>query len=290
MRPLHKSCLWFLLIASLSLAASASDLRVPQTVTAGEKFTINTSGGGKATLYIVGPSQVLRRTIKLGESVTFDSNDLHSAGHYTVVLAGPSDNETAQMDVIPSLSPASISFLAKPARLPVNVQDAISGVVYVFDVFHNLIDQPGEVSFQLSVPGGATQSRNVSTQNGVAWIKMSSAPKAGMASFMARTGSIGAIRIVQQAPGDACNLKFTAHESHTGISLETDPLRDCSGNALPDGTIVSFTESCDGKQATVDVPIKRGIARTDMPAYPGAIISAATGVVMSSELHWGDRK
>ena len=60
-----------------------------------------------------------------------------------------------------------------------------------------------------------------------------------------------------------------------------------SWRALPDGTVVTFTELYNGTQTTVDVPLKRGIAQAEMPAYSGAKISAATGVVLGNEIRWG---
>jgi hypothetical protein len=80
---------------------------------------------------------------------------------------------------------------------------------------------------------------------------------------------------------------MSARPSGQKIELQTDPLRDCSGNAVPDGTIVTFTEAYDGRQTTVDVPLKRGIAQAELPAYNGAKISAATGVVLGNEIRWG---
>jgi hypothetical protein len=80
---------------------------------------------------------------------------------------------------------------------------------------------------------------------------------------------------------------MSARPSGQKIELQTDPLRDCSGNAVPDGTIVTFTEVYDGRQSTVDVPLKHGIAQAELPAYNGAKISAATGVVLGNEIHWG---
>jgi hypothetical protein len=68
--------------------------------------------------------------------------------------------------------------------------------------------------------------------------------------------------------------------------LETDLVRDCRGNPVTDGTIVTFTENFNGSQSVVDVPLKRGVARTDMPAHPGAVISVASGVVMGNEIRW----
>jgi hypothetical protein len=79
---------------------------------------------------------------------------------------------------------------------------------------------------------------------------------------------------------------MTAQPSGQQVRLETAPLRDCSGNAIPDGTIVTFTEAYGDTQTTVDVPIKRGIAQVDMPAHPGAMLSAASGVVLGNQIHW----
>ena len=73
---------------------------------------------------------------------------------------------------------------------------------------------------------------------------------------------------------------MSAQHSGQKIKLQTEPVRDCSGNAVPDGTIVTFTETYHGGVSTVDVPLKRDIAQTEMPAYDGAVISVATGVVL----------
>jgi len=72
--------------------------------------------------------------------------------------------------------------------------------------------------------------------------------------------------------------------------VETEPVRDCSGNALPDGTIVTFTETYNGGESTVDVPLKRGIARADMPAHSGAKVSVATGVFIGNEIRVGKKR
>jgi hypothetical protein len=116
---------------------------------------------------------------------------------------------------------------------------------------------------------------------------MDSAAKEGNAQFVARVGDVSATRIIQEVPGDPCGLRMSARPSGQKIELETDPLRDCSGNAVPDGTVVTFTEVYEGKQTTVDVPLKRGIAQVELPAYNGAKISAATGVVLGNEIRWG---
>jgi hypothetical protein len=278
------SLIW---IASAQLVAQTSGLRLPKTVEAGSAFSIPGTGSGKAVLYVVGPGQVLRREVQLGETVSFASGELHNAGHYLIVLVGGSSTESGAFDVTAAQQPTALSFIAKPSRLPVDLHDGISGVAYVFDRFQNLVLQPTQVSFQLSGVAGAPQMRTELTRNGVAWTKMDSASKEGAAQFEARVGDAGGKRVIQQVPGDPCRLRMNARASGQRMVLETEPVRDCAGNAVPDGTIVTFTETYSGGEATVDVPLKRGIARTEMPVYNGATISVATGVVLGNEIHWG---
>jgi hypothetical protein len=36
----------------------------------------------------------------------------------------------------------------------------------------------------------------------------------------------------------------------------------------------------------VDVPLKQGIAKVEMPAHSGATISVASGVVLGNQIRW----
>ncbi|HUB02555.1 MAG TPA: hypothetical protein VL983_07710 [Terriglobales bacterium] len=263
-------------------------LQAPRTAVAGSKVVLGTSGSGKASLYIVGQGAAIRREIQLGEQVSLSSGDLYNAGRYLVFLVADGITRSAQFDLLPSQKTAAISFLAKPSRLPVNVDDGLSGVVYVFDAFGNLIVAPQQASFELSETNGAKQTRRAITSNGVAWVRMNSAPKAGPAALLASVGGVTEKRIVQQVAGDPCRLKMTARREGRNVILETDPVRDCAGNPVPDGTIVTFTEASGSREATVDVPVKRGVARTTLPNPPNAVISVAAGIVMGNEIRWSD--
>jgi hypothetical protein len=267
--------------------AQTAGFRFPEKVEAGRAFSVPTSGTGAATLYIVGPGSALERELQLGESVAFGSDDLHNAGHYVAILAADSSVQSAPFDVMASREPGKLSFLAKPSRLPVGLSDGISGVAYVFDRFGNLILESQPVSFELSDASGHVQSRTATSQLGVAWVKMNSAAKAGPSHLQATAANIREQRVIQQVPGNPCSIHMTARLSGRRIELETDPVRDCNGNPVPDGTIVTFTEAQDGRQSTIDVPLKRGVARTELPAEPGAVISVATGVILGNEIRWG---
>jgi hypothetical protein len=274
--------------AGLLLAgmAAAQTLEMPRSVPAGSAQSIPSTGSGTADLYIVGPAQVLHQKVQLGGTVTIPSGTLYAAGRYLAILSGNGVRGHWAFDVTPASEPAKISFLARPSRLPVGQANGVSGTVYLFDAYGNLILQPVPVSFEYSAPGDAPQQRTLTTRDGVASVMMNSSARQGNASFVARAGSITSTRIVQQVPGDPCSLHMTAQPVGSQILVKTDPVRDCSGNAVPDGTIVTFTETQGDRQTTVDAPLKQGIAQATLPAERGARISVASGVVLGNEIRW----
>ena len=273
-------------IAFQTMAAQKAGITAPEKIIAGSAFSIQSTGSGNAVLYIVGLRQILRRDVRLGDEMSFPAGTLCSAGHYLLVLDSGATVENRPLEVMPADRPASVSFLAKPSRLPVGLHDGITGAVYVFDTYENLITQPIPVSFELQTGSAAPQARRVTSHDGAAWTAMDSSPKEGKARFVARVDRVSSTRVIEQVPGDPCGLKMTARQNGEKLELETEPVRDCSGNPVSDGTIVTFTESYNGSQSTVDVPLKRGIARVEMPAQSGARISVASGVVMGNEIRW----
>jgi len=269
-----------------ALAAEDSTLQVPSRVTAGEAFSIPTSGSGQATLYIAGQGQVLKREIRLGVPLKIEADELHSAGYYLASLCAPECGQSVGFYVVAG-APASLSFMARPSRLPVGLKDGISGTVYPFDKFHNLVVQPQPLTFRLSTPQGPAITRMVDSHNGVAWVQLDSASKQGAAQFRASTAGISVSRVVEQVASDPCSLHMTASLTKAGVLLQTDPVRDCNGNPVPDGTIVTFTETHDNTVSTVDAPVKRDFARAQLPAYDHATFSVAAGVVLGNEIHFG---
>ncbi len=71
------------------------------------------------------------------------------------------------------------------------------------------------------------------------------------------------------------------------LILETSPIHDCTGNPVPDGTIVTFIETAKDGRSTVDARIKKGIATAELPWTSDATISVAAGVVLGNELRVG---
>ncbi len=273
-------------VAIQSANAQSGSLILPHTVEAGRSFSIQNAENGKSILYIVGPGQVLMLDVQHGKTISIAAGLLYNAGHYLAISIGNTSTESGSFDVIPTTQPSSLSFLAKPSRLPVGIKNGISGAVYIFDAYHNLITTPETVSFTLSNDSESIQERTSISHAGSAWAVLDSTNKEGIDRFEARVDGISSSRVVEQVPGDPCSIKTSAQESGQELLLKTDPVRDCSGNAVPDGTIVTFTEIYGGTQSTIDMPLKRGVAQVEMVAHKGARISVASGVVLGNEIEW----
>jgi hypothetical protein len=264
--------------------ARAAELHVPQNAVAGQPLSIGTSGSG--ALYLIGPGQVIKKEFKSG-SVEIKGEELRSAGRWIAVVRG-NGNQSQVFWVKPG-KPGKLNFLARPSRVPVARPNVISGVTFVFDQYQNLILDPTPVKFNLSV-GGAGSTKTVTSREGVAWINSASAPKAGAAQFVASVDDTSVARVVQQVAADPCERSFRMHVAgHTGQNtiVETDPIRDCSGNPVPDGTIVTFIQTDKTGKSTVDARIKKGTARAELPKSDNATITVAAGVVLGNELHVG---
>ena len=268
--------------------ARAAELRVPQNAVAGQPLSIGTSGGS-GTLYLVGPGQVIKKEFKSGGSVEIKGEELRSAGRWIAAVSGSS--KESQVFWVKPGKPGKLNFLARPSRVPVARPNVISGVTFVFDQYQNLILDPTPVNFNLSV-GGAGSTKTVTSHDGVAWISSASAPKAGAAQFVASVGDTSVNRVVQQVAADPCERSFHMHvagHDANRVIVETDPIRDCSGNPVPDGTIVTFIQTDKSGKSTVDSRIKKGTARAELPASDNATITMAAGVVLGNELHVGGK-
>lgn len=270
--------------ACLCLGASASDLQVPATVTAGSSLSIPTSGSGSATLYVVGPGTAIKRKLERGQPIQLGPDDLQNAGRYVVSLGG----ESATFFV--TAGPVySIAFLARPARVPADTPNVISGTAFVFDKYRNLVLGPQAVKFELSA-NGQSLTRSQTTKDGVAYTKLDSSKKEGVAQFVASSGPASVRRVVQEVASDPCSIRMSAAPNRQGILLRTDPIRDCAGNLVPDGTIVTFSSTDSEGKNTIDARIRQGVAEAELPASNNATISVASGVVVGNEILWrGER-
>lgn len=299
----------FVAALMLVLPLAAQDLSVPAELKAGSDLKLKSPLNGDATLYITGPGTAIKRDLKASEEVTIPGEHLRAAGNYLVILKQGSFTAAKPLFIQPS-DVANISFLARPSRVPVSAPDAIRGTAFVFDQYNNLVLAPTPVKFELSVKDGGALTQTATSRDGIAWIKTASGRTQGAAQFVASAGNASVRRVVQLTAADPCNLRMSARpidsvspdarilkvkgrsEEATSagqrlVLVETDPIRDCSGNPVPDGTIVTFIQSGSRGRSTVDARVKRGIARATLPSVPGSTLSVASGVVLGNEIRWG---
>jgi len=271
----------------LATGAWAADLRLPEKAVAGQNTTITTTGSGDATLYVVGPGTAIKRDIKLGGDVEIKGEQLRKSGFYEVVVKSGEGESTKQLYVAPA-APEKINFLARPSRVPVGEPKVIAGTAFVFDQYENLVLTPTPVTFNLAVPGAPAKTERMMTKDGVAYLQTGSGTKAGPGQFVVSIGDNSVRRVVEETASEPCNLRFRVHREKEGLIAETDPVRDCSGNPVPDGTIVTFISNEPGQgRSTVDARVKKGVARAVLPAVPGSTISVASGVTLGNEVRWG---
>ena len=267
-------------VLAFAVLAYAADLQVPATVTAGNGLSIPTSGSGSETMYVFGPGTAIKRKVELGREVQLTADELHDAGQYTVVIGD------ASATFFVTAGPVnSIAFLARPSRVPADTPNVISGTAFIFDKYQNLLLQPQPVKFELTV-NGQTTSRSEMSKNGVAYTKLDSSKKEGPAQFVASSGNASIRRVVQLVASNPCSIRMSAQPDKNGILVRTDPIHDCAGNLVPDGTIVTFTATDPQGKSTVDARIKQGIAQAELPPSSSALISVASGVVVGNEIQW----
>lgn len=266
-------------------ASAAQEIRVPENVVAGDDASISTTGSGKATFYLFGPGVSRKSDVNLGDNIQLPGAELSTAGEYFALLCA-SDCHSSSFFVT-AAKPSILTFLVHPSRVPVAAGDAVSGVAIPFDKYRNLELAPQTVNFELSTGKASVLSRSVSTIDGIAWFRTASGKSAGALQVVASLKDLSTRRAVQQVASDPCNLRITGQRNTQGILVQTEPVHDCAGNPVPDGTIVTFTASADGQKSTVDAPIKQDVARAEIAAPGPATISAASGVVMGNELRIG---
>jgi hypothetical protein len=286
MRLLFHACLGIAATVGLTSGmCPAQDLRAPSAATAGENATVSTTGSGKATFYLAGPGVSNKSEVSLGNEIPLRGQDLRDAGQYFAILCSDSCH-SASFYVTPA-KPASLAFLVHPSRVPVAANDAVSGVALAFDQFGNLVLDPGTIGFQLTAGKASLLSRAVTAHDGIAWFRITSGKSAGPMQVVASIGDLSARRNVQEVASDPCNLRITGQRTKDGLVVQTEPVHDCAGNPVPDGTIVSFTATDASGKSTVDAPIKRGIARAEIAASGLVVVSVASGVAMGNELRIG---
>lgn len=269
--------------------AQDTGLRPPTAAIVGNAAHLGADGSGSGTLYLIGPSISVKREIQLGQEIALSAKDLQTAGRYIAIVCTSTCSSTGFF-VAPA-KPVNLTFLVHPSRAPVAQNGAISGVALAFDEFHDLALTPVSVQFQLNAKGAEPMLRTAETHDGIAWFRANSGKTAGPLQVAASlSNDITTRRVVQEVASEPCNLRIKGERTSKGIVVETEPVRDCSGNPVPDGTVVTFTAKNGSETSSVDAPVKQDVARATILAKGPVVISAASGVAMGNDLRLGGRE
>ena len=291
--PMHtlKRCSFGFFFAVLATLSSAQEpaVSVPASVPAGSSFAISVAGHGKGTLYLLGPSDIVKREIEFGRDNSISGDDVSSSGIYQIVLCAGANCTTKNLEVKPAAA-KRLGFLLHPSRVPVSSHNAVNATAVAFDQYNNIVLAPAEVTFHVSGVGERPTEKTLSTVLGIAWFQMDSRASQGTLEVTAKLDDTTEPRVIQQVASEACGLRMTAVPAGATVTLQTDPIRDCKGNPLPDGTIVSFTKIDSAGKSTVDTPIKKDRAIAQFSVSGPARISVACGVVLGNEISWGGRQ
>ncbi len=287
MRILGRSIvLLFSAFVAQSHAESPPRLHPPANVVAGEAIALPNTGTGSETFYLIGPGHVAKRDIQSAENIRISSADIATAGTYQAIICNGEDCASTNFYVAPDRG-KDLVFLVHPSRVAVGERNAISAVTVVMDRYQNLIVQPEGVTFRATAKENVVSSPPQMTRDGIAWTRLNSGLKDGTVEISASLGQLSERRVVQQVAAEPCHLHVSAEQKGDHVVLQTEPVRDCRGNPVPDGTIVTFTKLDKLGRSTVDAPIKKGVARTEMAFGGPATIAVACGVVVGNDIQMG---
>jgi hypothetical protein len=147
-----------------------------------------------------------------------------------------------------------------------------------------MVMAPASVQFHWVAKGSNPTARTVQTNDGIAWFRTASGKTAGPLQVVASINDVTTKRVVQQVASEPCTLRIKGQPAAKGIIVQTEPVRDCSGNPVPDGTIVTFTAKSGTETSFVDAPVKQDVARATLLVKGPVVVSAASGVAMGNEL------
>jgi adhesin/invasin len=204
-------------------------------------------------------------------SVTLSST---IAGVATVTATVNSLSATAQVTFTPG-APFTLTLTAVPSTLPVGSSSALTATAT--DQYGNAVADGTVVSFTTSL--GSVSPVTATTVGGVATATLSSTIS-GVATVTATVGSLSATAQVTFTPGAPFTLTLTAVPSTLPVgnsSTLTATVTDQYGNAVADGTVVSFTTSL-GNVSPVTATTVNGVATATLSSTVAGVATVTATV------------
>jgi len=194
-----------------------------------------------------------------------------------VITATATDGAASDTGLVTLLinASANLTLTAAPDTLPVGSLSTITATVT--DGSNNPVPNGTVVSFVTSL--GSLSPASATTVNGVATATLSSTV-AGVATVTATVGSLSATAQVTFTAGAPANVALAANPSTLPVgnsSALTATVTDQFGNAVADGTVVSFTTSL-GSVSPVSATTVNGVATATLSSTVAGVATVTATV------------
>lgn len=215
------------------------------------------------------------------EEVNLTSDSQTGIASVTAVF-GNSFTESVQVNMTESL-PTFLNVSASPSVIPADNQSTAAIKAVVSDQDNNPVSDGTEVHFEI-LSGSGTIESNKSTENGVAFSNLTSSTQPDTVTIVARVDQLTDTTTVRYVVGAAANLTVTADSSSLPADGTTSTrvvahVFDESGNAVSDGTLVSFSADIGDITPNAQTVAGRAEAQFSSSVTGTATIVASVGAV-----------
>jgi hypothetical protein len=166
-------------------------------------------------------------------------------------------------------------------------------VIVPFDHFGNPVAENTPIDLQVLHPGNQLEQQHLQVHNLLAWARIFSRTSAGRTTVTAASeGRYGPEATFTEIPGWPVSFMLSANPSNVPadgrqfVTLRTDVIRDQFGNAMLDGTLVTFVVDTPGSEprfipaSTID-----GVAKAQLQAPRQPVQFTVRAEVYNAESH-----
>jgi hypothetical protein len=238
--------------------------------------------GQPATLTMLGSygPRMYRGTFARGTArFLIPGGDTQQSGRATLVVAAGAARGEAALTLAPDAPVDPITPLVGGRSITADTKHWVISVVVPFDRFGNPVAEGTPVSMRALHPGDQLELKQTQIRNMLAWSRMYSRTRAGRTTVsVTAAGKYGPDATFSEVPGWPAPFTLSASPANLPadgrqfVTLRTDVVRDDYGNAMLDGTLVTFVVDIPaGKPRfipayTIEVSLRRCSRRRARPA------------------------
>jgi hypothetical protein len=244
--------------------------------------------GLPATLTMVGSyGPRIYRSAFAGGSARFliPGDDTHQSGTVALTATAGAARGDTQLTFEPGTPVEPITPLVGARSIIADTRHWSMSVVVPFDRFGNPVAEGTPVELRALHPDDQLELQHTQVRNLLAWARFFSRTRAGRTTVAATAdGKHGPDTTFSEVPGWPAPFTLSASPANLPadgrqfVTLHTDVIRDEYGNAMLDGTLVTFVvETPDGEPRFIPAYTIDGVAKAQLqaPGVPGRLTMRA---------------